>query len=124
MVKTSLRTKAIVWLTAIAAAAACPWFFLTAHKQAYLLGIAEAWFLVLVSYLGLSVALRRSNKLFFSVYVGGVFFRLLGIALTAIFVYRYTSLSPVVVLLTLVLAMVIFSLIEAVFLQKESAELP
>jgi len=81
------------------------------------LGVAAA--LVLPSYWALALTLRRSNKVFFSAFLGGTLFRLAGLAATAAIGWR--SGWPVAPLLLACAGGLIFlSFIEVYFLQKES----
>lgn len=105
-----------------AAALAALWW--PSERVSYLLGLAVGGGLALTSYLSLSWALRRSDKIFYSVFVGGVLFRMSGLGVTGAVVWFYTSLSLPVVLLTVVGTLMALSFVEGYFILREGRHHP
>ncbi len=81
-------------------------------------GVASA--LAVPSYLSLAWSLRRPEKIFYGVFIGGMFFRLTGLAATALIVYRSYRWAMAAVLLPLVFGLILSSIIEMYFIQKEA----
>lgn len=81
-------------------------------------GIAAA--LAVPSYLSLVWSLRRSTRIFYGVFIGGMFFRLVSLASTAFIVYRFYRWALAAVLLPLVFGLILSSFIEMYFIQKEA----
>lgn len=82
-------------------------------------GLAVALGLMLPSYWTLALTFRRSDKAFYSTFVGGALFRLAGLAATAYAAYRLER--PVAaVMLAAVGGLILLSFIELYFLQKEA----
>jgi hypothetical protein len=76
-----------------------------------LVGIAVAWAQSLLSMMALRRVLRK--RIFYWVWFGGIFARLLVLALTAVVVSRYTHLNLAATLLSLVVATMVFLILEA-----------
>lgn len=83
-------------------------------------GVWLAAGLALPSYGALSVALRRSNAFFFSVFLGGMFMRLIGLAGGVVAVWRLDSPNLVPFALSAVLSLAGLSLIEVYFIGRQS----
>jgi hypothetical protein len=81
-------------------------------------GLGAALALTLPSYWALALTLRRSNKVFFSAFLGGSLFRLAGLAAAAYFAWRSgAGVAPVA--LSCVGGLIFLSFIEMHFLRKE-----
>jgi hypothetical protein len=108
-----------VVLCASAAAAMVSLLPFESLRRSLCLGIGIGLALVVPSFWSLSWALPRSDKIFYSVFVGGVFMRLSGLSVTAFVAYRSPGLSLVGVLMALVVSLIILSSIEMYFLQRQ-----
>lgn len=85
-----------------------------------LTGYGIALVLAVPGYLSLSWSLRRSNKVFYGVFVGGIFFRLSAFAATAFAVYRVGRWPMASVMLPFVFGLILSSFVEIYFIQKEA----
>lgn len=81
--------------------------------------VGLAAFESVAGFVALSVAMRRSNKVFFSVFGGGLLMRLILLGLAAYVLQRWSS-SVTLPLLALVLVYFISSLIQLPFLARAS----
>jgi drug/metabolite transporter (DMT)-like permease len=100
-------------LAAVAAAAA------GRQVPSLLAGLGAALALALPSYWSLAWAVKRPDRVFFSVFAGGILFRLTGVAAAAFALRGRAGYSLPASLVTLVVALLVLSLIEAYFVHKE-----
>jgi hypothetical protein len=84
-------------------------------------GLAVSLLLILPSFLSLSWAFKKSNKIFYSVYAGGFFGRFLGFAATAAVVFLNFKNQATAVLIALAAGLAVLSFIESVYIQKRIA---
>lgn len=83
-------------------------------------GLGLAVLLVFPSFWSLSWALSRSDKIFYSVFVGGVLFRLAGLFLGAVAVFRFDRESLAPFLLWTLGGFLVLFMIETVFIQRQA----
>ncbi|HOW28342.1 MAG TPA: hypothetical protein PK876_07560 [Elusimicrobiota bacterium] len=91
-------------------------------RGSWVWGWSLALILVWSGYRALNWAISRSNTVFFSIFVGGIFTRLLALAVTAGVVRNHSRLSLVVILLSLVGGFALFSAVEIYQLYLNSRE--
>lgn len=84
-------------------------------------GLGLSLLLILPSFLSLSWAFKKSNKIFYSVYAGGFLGRFVGFVATAAVAFFYFKPQAPAVLIALAAGLAVLSLVESVFIQKRVA---
>ena len=116
------RKNSLVGSAALCGAAAmAALFFLPFRglRPALLAGLGAALALALPSYWSLSWAMDRSDRVFYACFAGGVLFRLAGLALAALWIYRGARLPLAAALLSMTGGMFLLSMIEAYLIQRQ-----
>jgi hypothetical protein len=108
-------TAALIAASAAGAAAFFPWEPL---RDAVWTGGGIALALALPSFWSVAWAMRRSDRVFYSVFVGGVLARFGGLFATAYAAWRQTFAQPAAVLVSLAAGLSALSLIELLFIRR------
>ncbi len=119
-----MRQKQINGVSALLLLAGMAWFFTgmvhpTAQRFWVQVMVGLAAFEGVSGFLALSLAMRRSNRLFFSIFGGGILIRLILLALAAWVLHRWSSFVTLP-LLSLVLVSFLASLIQLPFLMEKT----
>src|SRR5262245_38146218 len=85
-----------------------------------LTGYAATAAMAVPCYLSLTLAIKRPNYIFHGVFLGGMFFLLFCVAVTALLVYRTWHWPIAAVMLPFVFGLILSSFIEMYFIQKET----
>jgi hypothetical protein len=112
-----LGISAIAFVTLVAFAAS---LLINSPHRMWIQGmIALAGIESMAGFLTLYWAMRRSERLFFSAFGGGMFFRLLALAAAAVLLYK-ASVPIVYPLLALVMVSMVGQLIQIPFLERKA----
>lgn len=115
-----IRLTATLCLAALAVGAVCLFNNFLPDARAVNAGVGLAAVMVVASYWGLSLTLRRSNRAFYGALLGGMLARL-GLSAVAVYgVWKYQLWPWVPFVLALAVSLVVLAVVEMFFMDRQT----